>query len=152
MIPGHFDSLANHTPSDLQKLPSVVRTSPSVPANPICRAIGPGSFSVPKWTMTKQALRIRQAIHIAILLGTASAAALANQSPMLFSGAKTPLCYCHCKPEAGKQCTKMCELPQYENRWWANSCHKKSAAAGAPSSPASNSGSRKTNRTEEARR
>jgi hypothetical protein len=52
----------------------------------------------------------------------------------------------------GKQCTKMCELPQYENRWWANSCHKKSAMGANGGSPASNSGSRKTNRTEEARR
>src|ERR1019366_9221476 len=90
--------------------------------------------------MTKQARRIHQAIRIAILLGTASAAALANQPPTLVSGPKTPLCYCHCEHETGKQCTKMCELPKYEKRWWANSCHKKSTAAGLRSRPAAPSG------------
>jgi hypothetical protein len=103
--------------------------------------------------MTSQAFRIRQAIRIAILLGTASAAALANQSPTLVSAPKTPMCYCHCDHGAGaKQCTKMCELPQYENRWWATSCHKKSTVAKQAAAPDTNSHSRKTNETEEARR
>src|SRR6266481_2785239 len=94
--------------------------------------------------------RVRQAIHIAILLGAASAA-FASQSPMLVSRPKTPLCYCTCEHETGKQCTKMCELPQYQNRWWARSCKKRSAATNAPGATGSNSGSHKTNRTEEAR-
>jgi hypothetical protein len=86
-------------------------------------------------------------------LGAVSAAAWANQSPILVSGPQTPMCYCHCEHRAGvKQCTKMCELPQYESRWWATSCHKKSAMAKEPASQDSNSHSRKTNRTEEARR
>jgi len=51
-----------------------------------------------------------------------------------------------------KHCTKMCELPQYENRWWANSCHKKNVVASGGVTPASKSGSRKTNRTEQAMR
>jgi hypothetical protein len=103
--------------------------------------------------MKLPAHRIRHAIRIAILLGTASAAALANQSPTLVSGARTPMCYCHCEQGAGaKQCTKMCELPQYEKRWWATSCHKHSSFAKESASRDSNSHSRKTNRTEEARR
>jgi len=101
--------------------------------------------------MTKQTYRLRQAIRIAVLLGTASAAALANQAPMLVSGPQTPMCYCQCQHEIGaKKCTKMCELPQYESRWWANSCHKKSAATKESKAPASDLGSRKTNRTENA--
>jgi hypothetical protein len=100
--------------------------------------------------MTTQTHRVRQAIRIAILIGTAAAAALANESPLQVSGPQTPMCYCKCEHETGKKCTKMCELPQYENRWWATSCHKKSAVGNTPSAPASNSGSRKTNRTEEA--
>ncbi len=51
-------------------------------------------------------------------------------------------------------CTKMCELPQYQNRWWAISCHKKNSNAFESSSPAYNNlnkGSKKTNRREEAR-
>jgi len=103
--------------------------------------------------MTLRAHKIRQAIGIAVLLGTVTAAALANQSPTLVSGPKMPMCYCHCDHGAGvKQCTKMCELPQYENRWWATSCHKKSSFAKQAAAPDSHSNSRKTNDTEEARR
>ena len=103
--------------------------------------------------MTSRALKLRQVIRIAVLVGAASAASLANASPSLLSGARTALCYCHCEYERGaKHCTTMCELPQYESRSWANSCHKKSPQAmqSVPQTP--NSGSRKTNYTEEARR
>ena len=44
----------------------------------------------------------------------------------------------------------MCELPQYEKRWWAVSCHKKSAFSKESTAPPSNSGSKKTNRKEQA--
>jgi hypothetical protein len=97
--------------------------------------------------------RFRLASRVVFLLITISAAALANQSATLLSTAKTPICYCHCEAmNGGKQCTKMCELPQYENRWWANSCHKKTVAAKGAFTPGSNTGSRKTNRMEEAMR
>jgi hypothetical protein len=92
----------------------------------------------------------RQTVRIAILLGVASAAALANQSPKLFSRAVTPLCYCNCEKMSGaKKCIKICELPQYESRWWAVSCHKKISKETLPSAPQDNSGSRKTNRREQ---
>jgi len=101
--------------------------------------------------MTTGISRTGQAIRIAILLGVASAAALASQSPTLVSGAWTPTCYCNCEKVSGaRKCFKMCELPQYENRWWAVSCHKKTSNAMQPSATPSNSGSRKTNRKEEA--
>lgn len=103
--------------------------------------------------MKSRAGGIRQAIRTAILLGTVSAAALANQAPTLLSGPATPLCYCHCAYETGmKHCTKMCELPQYQHRWWAISCHKKNSTASQSSSPTSNPGSKKTNRKEMALR
>ncbi len=102
--------------------------------------------------MTTRTNRLRHSIRIAILLGIVSAAALANQSPTLISGVKTPMCYCDCEKMSGaKKCTKMCELPQYANRWWAISCHKKVSDGLQPFAPSSNSGSRKTNRREEAR-
>jgi hypothetical protein len=92
-----------------------------------------------------------QAAFTAILMGSVSAAALANQASALRSGTATPLCYCHCVYETGlKHCTKMCELPQYQDRWWAISCHKKNSIARESTSPASNSGSKKTNRKEQA--
>ena len=97
--------------------------------------------------MTTRAHRIRFAIGTAILVGAASAATLANHSQTLIFGPKTPLCYCHC--DHAKQCTKMCDLPKYENRWWANSCRKKTALK-SPDAPAAISPSRKTNRKEQA--
>jgi hypothetical protein len=93
----------------------------------------------------------RQAIRMAILLGTVSTLALAHELPRLRSDVAIPLCYCHCALETGmKHCTKMCELPQYQNRWWAISCHKKSPTESESSSPTTNPGSRKTNRKEQA--
>jgi len=101
--------------------------------------------------MEGNANRFRHAIFTAILLVTASAAALANELPTQLRGRATPLCYCHCVYETGmKHCTKMCELPQYQRLWWAISCHKKNATANESSSPASNPGSKKTNRKEQA--
>jgi hypothetical protein len=102
--------------------------------------------------MKSGARGFRQAIRTAILLATVSAAALANQAPALSSGPAMPLCYCHCSYETGmKHCTKMCELPQYENRWWAISCQKKNSTLSESSLPALNQGSKKTNRKEQAR-
>jgi hypothetical protein len=35
-------------------------------------------------------------------------------------------CWCGCDKMMGqKRCLKMCELPKYENRSWATSCHKR---------------------------
>src|SRR6202035_2365624 len=88
----------------------------------------------------------RRAIFTAILLGTISVAALANQPSTLRLGPAMPLCYCHCAHETGaKHCTKMCELPQFPDRSWARSCHKKDSAATESSSPVSDPESKKTN-------
>jgi hypothetical protein len=93
----------------------------------------------------------RQAVWTTLLLGMISAAALADQRPGLQFEPSAPLCYCHCAYEKGvKHCTKMCELPQFQNRWWAISCRKKAPAANHPASPVPNSGSKKTNRKEQA--
>jgi len=95
--------------------------------------------------------RFQQAIRMIVLLGTVSAAALASQSSRLVPETSALLCYCHCAYETGKtHCTKMCELPQFENRWWAITCHKKNSTASESSSPATTPGSRKTNRKEQA--
>ncbi|MBZ5641451.1 MAG: hypothetical protein LAO19_01710 [Acidobacteriia bacterium] len=97
--------------------------------------------------------RFSRAVRTAILLVSAAAAVSASPSTTSLPSAKTPLCYCHCEQmNGGKQCTKMCELPRYENRWWAKTCRPKSAMGPSTSAPASDSGSRKTNRTEEARK
>jgi hypothetical protein len=90
---------------------------------------------------------------MAIILVIVSGAALASQPSNLTPDAPSPLCYCHCAYEGGaKHCTKMCELPQFENRWWAVSCHKKNSTASGSSAPALRPGSKKTNRREQAAR
>jgi hypothetical protein len=94
----------------------------------------------------------RKAAVTAILLVIASTVTLANELPSgLRSAPAVALCYCHCAHEKGMQhCTKMCDLPQLLNRWWAISCRRK-AATNESSSPATTPGSRKTNRKEQAR-
>ncbi len=64
---------------------------------------------------------------ILILAGLAATGAFANTlSPYTAQRSKT-LCYCRCDNKKQKpECIKMCELPKYENRWWATSCHKAS--------------------------
>jgi hypothetical protein len=94
----------------------------------------------------------RKVVVTAILLVIASTVTLANELPSgLRSAPAVALCYCHCAHEKGMQhCTKMCDLPQLLNRWWAISCRRK-AATNESSSPATTPGSRKTNRKEQAR-
>ena len=56
-------------------------------------------------------------------------------------------CYCECESN-GKMCAmKFCELPKYENRDWAMSCHKHAAAdanAGKPEANPAPAGKRST--------
>ena len=93
----------------------------------------------------------RQMIRTAFLLAAAASAALANEGAVFRMEPATPLCYCHCAYESGmRHCTKMCELPQYQKRWWAITCHKKNNSAADKSSPTTYPGSKKTNRTEQA--
>jgi hypothetical protein len=115
------------------------------------RAIGFSSALFENQEMNSGTRGFRQAIRTAFLLGTISAAALANQSPTPLSGPQTALCYCHCAYEsAAKHCTKMCELPQYQGRWWAITCQKKNSTSSESSLPAPGTGSKKTNRKEKA--
>jgi hypothetical protein len=63
------------------------------------------------------------------------------------------MCYCDCEAKASSPvCMHMCELPKYENRSWASSCHKKEESE--PELPSSKPGahSTKNNSAQEARR
>jgi hypothetical protein len=118
---------------------------------PTLRTIGIADSQIQNEIMKSKRRGIQQVIRTAILLGTISAAALANQGPVFRTEPATPLCYCHCRYESGMtHCTKMCELPQYQKRWWAISCQKKNSTTSKSSSPVTNPGSKKTNRTEQA--
>ncbi len=53
------------------------------------------------------------------------------------------MCYCDCDAKDGApMCAQMCELPKYENRAWATSCHKASEAE--PVEPSTTPGARST--------
>src|SRR5579863_3160484 len=47
-------------------------------------------------------------------------------------------CYCQCEKHGGhKTCTmKMCEIPKYEKRWWATSCHRRATDTPPSNAPA----------------
>jgi hypothetical protein len=55
-------------------------------------------------------------------------------------------CYCECEGHDGKSICpkKMCEIPKYEKRWWATSCHKRETDPSASRAPASQPDSRRT--------
>jgi hypothetical protein len=53
------------------------------------------------------------------------------------AAAKQFKCYCQCEGHDGMvSCPKkMCELPKYETRWWATSCHKHAAVPSVSRQP-----------------
>jgi hypothetical protein len=55
------------------------------------------------------------------------------------AAAKQFKCYCQCEGHDGvASCPKkMCELPKYEARWWATSCHKRTAVPSVAKEPVS---------------
>ena len=45
-------------------------------------------------------------------------------------------CYCECEHDGTMCAMKFCELPKYEHKEWAASCHKKMTAEARASKPA----------------
>ena len=63
------------------------------------------------------------------------------------------MCYCECDAQAGSaMCTHMCDLPKYENRSWANSCHRPTEYEPEQRSVAPGANSSKDNGVQQARR
>jgi hypothetical protein len=92
-------------------------------------------------------------VRTAIIVGIAASAALANGSIRQVVDIQPRLCYCQCAQETGaKHCTKMCMLPQYQDRWWATSCQKKHLPSLKSQPQIPNTHTRKTNYIEDARR
>jgi hypothetical protein len=91
-------------------------------------------------------------LMVAMLAALSLAPARADQGR---SGKKIEtgkVCYCGCDQESGApMCMKMCEVPQYQNRAWANSCRRKPVSVAPHASPAPAIHSRKRNRIEDAR-
>lgn len=94
---------------------------------------------------------VRYLLAFSLLALQAGSAAHAERHDPAPSARKSFECYCACNAKDKKdECAKMCELPKYEPRWWATSCHKKPAKAPKQSSQPSRS--RRDNGLENARR
>jgi hypothetical protein len=71
-----------------------------------------------------------RAVPVAVAIVMFCALPLFANTTSLRSGGERGLrCYCECESADGAaECPmKFCELPKYENRWWATSCHKRAA-------------------------
>jgi len=102
---------------------------------------------------------MRKSLHARLRILTMVAGALAFCSPLWsdvrLGGASGTqrICYCDCEAQAGApMCMHMCELPKYENRPWATSCHKKLDSERSEPSTAPGIRSTKDNHVQQARR
>jgi hypothetical protein len=88
----------------------------------------------------------RKVLAAALITATAAILALADQGDWAMKMGTQGICYCGCDHAFGsRHCGKMCEIPKYEHRWWAQSCHKPAhvaAPAAAPSHHESHSARR----------
>jgi hypothetical protein len=97
-------------------------------------------------------LRWHNALSVAILLVSLALPAWSNvHFPSLSGENSKKLCYCGCDSKAGTpMCNNMCDLPQYQGRWWANSCGAKQEKARNMAPPASHVNSKKNNKVQSA--
>ena len=103
--------------------------------------------------MLERTRQLRFLLQITIVIGLACSAVLANGSIGAVIMVPPKLCYCGCAHETGfHHCTKMCQLPQYKDRWWATSCKKKPSASLKSEPQTPHTDTRKTNYLENARR
>jgi len=99
----------------------------------------------------------RRALFLAaiatLLIACASATVFADGRVPQPSTAKQFKCYCQCEANGGMaMCPKkMCELPKYESRWWATSCHKRAESPAVSGTPAPQPSGYKTRRMLNAR-
>jgi hypothetical protein len=86
-------------------------------------------------TTTRRALR--QAVALIAFITCVSVPMFADGRTPQPAAAKQFKCYCQCEGKDGMtSCPKkMCELPKYEARWWATSCHKTSAVPSVSKQP-----------------
>jgi hypothetical protein len=76
---------------------------------------------------------------IAIAVGIATAPLFGDTHAGMPAAMPKFSCYCECEKSEGHSICpmKMCEIPKYEKRWWATSCHKKTEekSSGKPATP-----------------
>jgi len=91
--------------------------------------------------MSKRRLVLKLAVGLLMPLWSAALLALPEKPSQFLPHGPHGFCYCGCDKMMGQtRCLKLCELPKYEDRWWATSCQKRtltpeSAPAPAPAKP-----------------
>jgi hypothetical protein len=87
--------------------------------------------------MLKRRYLLRLTVALLILLSSGALLALPEtQSQPMMRGPHGE-CWCGCDKAMGHaRCMKLCELPKYEDRSWATSCHKTTITPQAAPSPA----------------
>jgi hypothetical protein len=101
--------------------------------------------STPRFmTGTKRA--IWQTAALIVMIACAALPILADGRTPQPTAAKQFKCYCQCEGHDGMaSCPKkMCELPKYEGRWWATSCHKHAAVPSVSKQPVAQPSGRHT--------
>jgi hypothetical protein len=95
-------------------------------------------------TNTKRAMW--QAVAVIAMIACVALPILADGRTPQPAAAKQFKCYCQCEGHDGMaSCPKkMCELPKYEARWWATSCHKHAAAPSVSKQPSAQPSGRHT--------
>src|ERR1700722_13707565 len=85
--------------------------------------------------ISRRLFRITSAVTL--LAACASFTIFADGRVPQACGAREFKCYCQCEGQDGMaSCPKkMCELPKYEDRWWATSCHKRMPAPSTSNKP-----------------
>jgi hypothetical protein len=98
-----------------------------------------GASGVENVCMLNRRLLLKLAVGLLIPLSSVALLALPETPSQILPHGPHGFCYCGCDKMMGqKRCLKLCELPKYENRWWATSCHKRTLtpeAAPAPAKP-----------------
>ncbi|HUK30135.1 MAG TPA: hypothetical protein VLV89_03415 [Candidatus Acidoferrum sp.] len=76
--------------------------------------------------MTRLRKKTSLVVALASLAVVAAVPLLADTRGNLASATRNFRCYCLCEAKGEHHVCpmKMCDLPKYESRWWAVSCHK----------------------------
>jgi len=87
--------------------------------------------------MLKGRLFLKLAVGLLIPLSSVALLALPNTPSQMPAHGPHGFCYCGCDKMIGQtRCMKLCELPKYEDRWWATSCRKRTLTLGVSPAPA----------------
>src|ERR1700674_3571570 len=91
----------------------------------------------PKIVAKTAARRVAKSMAISLALLTLLASpASADRGAAGHSVEAKKLCYCGCDHEMGApMCAHLCELPKYQDRWWATSCRKQQPDSSKAASP-----------------